>query len=319
MNYYSNELKSEISECYVNGASIDDLERQFKLDRPILRYILKKTGVYKKTKSLHIWTEEEMDLLKTYYSIYDFNTIDKLFPNHSHSSIVHKCYELHLTRDEYRKKLKKEFSPEIYAQDIIYPEKKPLDFTSSSITYPTVTSKMKPRDDWYTKSEMDYIVSHYQEMNDEEIGKAINRTPKSVQYKRLQLGLKRSSHYSYPTLREFIRINNSKWKKDSMRSCNYKCVITGQRFDEIHHIVSFAFLLDSSLHELGYGFNYDTRCYTSSELKAILNKFKEIQGRYPLGVCLTKDKHEKFHLAYGYGNNTPEQWDEFYYNETQKS
>ena len=75
MNYYSNELKSEISECYVNGASIDDLEKQFKLDRPILRYILKKTGVYKKTKSLHIWTEEEMDLLKTYYSIYDFNTI----------------------------------------------------------------------------------------------------------------------------------------------------------------------------------------------------------------------------------------------------
>lgn len=51
--------------------------------------------------------------------------------------------------------------------------------------------------------------------------------------------------------------------------------------------------------------------YSKEELRLILDKFRERQSTYPLGVCLTKEIHELFHRLYGYGNNTIEQWNKF--------
>ena len=316
MNYYSKELKESIKNDYVNGLSIDFIGEKYKLGLQTIRYILKKINVYQKTKSRNIWTDTEKENLKTFYSKYDFSTIEKLIPNHSHKSIVHMCHKLNLNRNEYRKNNKKKLDNKIYDDKIIFPkrelvikEKEPV------IIYPKYKNpSRKSRDVWYTLNEMDFIIKNWKNMSDSEIGMKIERTTKSVQAKRLELGIKRQGNSSYYHLQDFIRKNNTKWKILSMKKCEYKCVISGKHFDEIHHIVGFNYILDIALVELKFGFKYDVRFYTDDELEMILNKFREVQERFPLGVCLTKKLHEKFHCIYGYGNNTKKQWDEFYNN-----
>ena len=316
MNYYNNELKESIKNDYVNGISFDDIVSKYNLERQVVRYILKKTNVYKITKTVNKWTNEEIELLKEYYKKYDFDKIDKLLIRHPHRSIVNMCHKLGLNRKEYRKNTKIKLNSDIYSDNIVYPQRDIVQREENAvISYPVHKNpNCKPRADWYTKEDMDFIINNYKEMNDEEIGKIINRTKKSVQAKRLELGIKRQGIGSYCYLQDFLRRNNYKWKQESMQKCNYKCVLSGNRFDEIHHIVGFNYILDVALKELNFNFIYDVRYYTDSELKTILNKFREVQARYPLGVCLTKEFHEKFHSTYGYGNNTQKQWNEFYKN-----
>lgn len=108
-----------------------------------------------------------------------------------------------------------------------------------------------------------------------------------------------------------IRNRISGWKLESAKSCNYKCVVTGGTFDDIHHLQSFSTMLTNALDSLGYDRKIDRKSYSEEEFEEICKKFLEIQNAYPLGVCLRRDVHEKFHEIFGMRNNTPEQWEEF--------
>jgi hypothetical protein len=102
------------------------------------------------------------------------------------------------------------------------------------------------------------------------------------------------------------------WKKKSMKNCEFKCVITGDRFDEIHHLVSLNAILDSVYNKLNLDFEtFDINLLTEVERHKFLNAVFEEQANYPLGICLRKDVHMQFHNYYGYGNNTTEQFYEF--------
>lgn len=101
------------------------------------------------------------------------------------------------------------------------------------------------------------------------------------------------------------------WKKDSMKSCNYKCIITGKRFDDIHHLYSFSFIFYEIFDYLNIKIKVKISEYTQDELELIKNKCIELHKQYPLGVCLTNEVHILFHKEYGYGQNTPEQFEEF--------
>ena len=57
--------------------------------------------------------------------------------------------------------------------------------------------------------------------------------------------------------------------------------------------------------------NFEIDTIQQCERKQLFQKFKILQEKYPLGVCLTKDIHLEFHSQYGYGNNTPDQFLEF--------
>lgn len=287
------------------------MSKKYDLKKEIIRYILKFENVYVPTKHMNSWTTEEKNLLTKAYEKYDFGTILKLLPNHSRASIVNMAHKLKLTRKIYREKLKENIinntSP-MY-REIEMPKRMPE--TKVLIKYPKQKTNMKPRADYYKKHEIDFIIKNYKTMKDIEIGEKINRTEKSVQRKRLELGLKRQNGTSYSHLQEFIRRNNYSWKYESMKQCNYSCVITGKRFDEIHHLYSLNLILNIALNELKFPIVYDINYFSDDQLKTILYKFREVQSRYPLGVCLTKELHKKFHDIYGYGNNTLEQWDNF--------
>jgi hypothetical protein len=100
-------------------------------------------------------------------------------------------------------------------------------------------------------------------------------------------------------LNRYLKHHIVQWKKDSMEACNYKCVITGKRFDQIHHLYSFNNIVYDAILELGLEKTEFIGDYSEDELMPIIQKVQEIHYRYPLGVCLTKKIHKLFHKLYG--------------------
>lgn len=101
------------------------------------------------------------------------------------------------------------------------------------------------------------------------------------------------------------------WKKESMRKSEYKCVLTGEKFDDIHHLYGFNLIVEETLSELKLPKLSQVKDYTDGELDLIKNSFAKIHSSYPLGVCLSHKVHVLYHKNYGYGSNTPEQFEEF--------
>lgn len=106
------------------------------------------------------------------------------------------------------------------------------------------------------------------------------------------------------------------WKKDSMIQCSYKCVITKNRFDRVHHLYGFDSMIYEAFDETRINFRTNLAEYDEREIFALKNKILEIHYRYPLGVCLIEEIHDEFHKKYGYGKNTPSQFYEFYKDKT---
>ena len=126
------------------------------------------------------------------------------------------------------------------------------------------------------------------------------------------MGLCRVEHGvdSYKQISDYLRGNNYEWKKKSMEACNYKCVLSGEKFSDIHHIYGFNMIVDQVLKKIGIEV-VEMSKFTQAQLDIILTEFKKEQDKYPLGVCLKKDLHINFHQIYGMGNNTEDQWKQF--------
>ena len=164
----------------------------------------------------------------------------------------------------------------------------------------------------YQDKETQFIIDNWATMSDMEMAQSLNREVRSVMWKRQRLGLLRlKEESSYNNLSEYVRRNNSEWKASSIINCKYKCVLTGNRFDDIHHIHGVNLILNETLEELCIDVKENIDDYNDKELKDILDVFRRKQDEYPLGVCLCKDVHILFHNKYGYGYNTQEQWNEF--------
>lgn len=110
---------------------------------------------------------------------------------------------------------------------------------------------------------------------------------------------------------KYLRERIVQWKKDSMRNCNYKCIITGEKFEVIHHLYGFDLIFQELMSENDVDIHDNITKYTKEELDLLEDKLLELHNKYPLGVCLTKEVHKLFHSNYGYGKNTPEQFVEF--------
>lgn len=112
------------------------------------------------------------------------------------------------------------------------------------------------------------------------------------------------------SLSDHLRLFILDWKKESIRQSNYRCVITGDAFNDIHHLYSFGSILKDTLRTTEIDLKSEIRDYTASELELIRKECLRIHSEN-IGVCLRRDIHLLFHTVYGYGDNTPEQFDEF--------
>jgi hypothetical protein len=124
------------------------------------------------------------------------------------------------------------------------------------------------------------------------------------------------NHYNWKggisPLNYYLREHILKWKIDSIKSCDYKCIINNNDFEVIHHLYPYYKILDEILNILNMPIYPIISDYTENQLKLLENKILELHYKYPLGVCLTKDLHNEFHSIYGQKNFAPEDFYEFY-------
>ncbi len=108
-----------------------------------------------------------------------------------------------------------------------------------------------------------------------------------------------------------LRSEIKEWRQDSMKKCNYKCVITGKEFDNIHHLYSFRNIVNECFYMLNLDQRSQVKDYNEEDFYNIKNILTELHYKYGLGVCLKKEIHKLFHDNYGYFNNNPEQFKMF--------
>jgi hypothetical protein len=101
------------------------------------------------------------------------------------------------------------------------------------------------------------------------------------------------------------------WRKESMKHHNYKCVLTGSKNFEIHHLRSFNKIIEEVFELSKLPIYQKIGDYTQDELNTLDSHLLNLHSKYGYGVCLDSDIHKEFHRIYGYGNNTPEQFEEF--------
>ena len=101
------------------------------------------------------------------------------------------------------------------------------------------------------------------------------------------------------------------WKKESAAFCNYKCIFTGNRFQNIHHLTSFNTILDDVLSSLRLDKRDCVSNYTDKEYKAIKLSLIESHKNTLYGACLCEELHSLFHKEYTYFNATIQDFIDF--------
>jgi hypothetical protein len=167
---------------------------------------------------------------------------------------------------------------------------------------------------YYSEQEEAFILSNYQNMSDDEMANILGRSKSSIKNHRTLMGIYRTQrgNINYENVAIYVRRHNKQWKQDSMVSCSFRCIVTGERFDEIHHLVSLNTILNNVYTKLDIDKEtFDINTLDEQHRNSFMQAVYEEQSKYPLGVCLCKDIHCQFHNQYGYGDNTIEQFEEF--------
>ena len=261
----------------------------------------------------HTWTEDEVNVIKKYYTT-DIRKVESLLSNITPDTIRCKAQKLGIKNREFWSDEENELLTKIYSKlsidnvQLYFPNR-----TRNSIIKHAILLNLKSFDyNPWTQEEDNYIISHRKTEADMIMCKKLGRTYKATQARRLSLGL---LHFNkdgsgYEGLTKYLRGHLQTWKNESMKNCNYQCVLTGSKDFAIHHKYGFANIVNETIEEYNIEIK-DYKDYTQEELEDILEKFQIVHSRYPLGVCVRKDIHLLYHSIYSKCVNTEDQWNLF--------
>ena len=262
-------------------------------------------------KKVKKWNESDISLLKECFgkgmSIYEI--VDKFEGKYSYGSIQSKANKLGLrTRGSWAEdeiKIMNEHYPYEPIEDFI-------DLLNNRSRHAVIGMAIKLGLNSYLTwkdDEIQFLLDNWEILSDYEIALKLNKSQLCVKTKRHSLKLYRMNkeERNYRDLTNFLRSNISDWKLESMKRSDYKCVVTGDKFDDIHHLFSVSTMVKMVFDNLNIQFK-PCEEYTNDELDIILKEFKKVQSQYPFGVCLRHDIHVLFHNLFGKTNNTPEQF-----------
>ena len=260
------------------------------------------------------YTEKDVEIIKKYYHTYDFELINSMLDNpHSVKSIKSKAHRLGITslnqwsEDEINI-LKTNYST-MTVDDIakLLPNR-----SNNAIISTAIKLGIKNQRKWQDW-QVQYIIDNWELEPDKIMCQKIGKTFLATKSKRQQLGLYRRdmNALTYETISKYIRGNIQEWKNESLKRCDFKCILTGSKDYQIHHLYGVSNILKDikNKYDIEYKDNFDD--YTSEELSFILEKFIKEQAKYPFGECIRTDLHKLFHSLYGQYYNTVEQWERF--------
>lgn len=276
-----------------------------------------KLGVSREKISCAKFNASEDEIIRRYYHEYRAKgIIDKFLPDRSYSSIVSRANILGVrTRGDWTE-LEDEIIISSYYEMPMSELSKLLPLREKS----AIRCRIKQLGlngapmYKYTDEDISFIGENYKTMSDADIGSILHRAPASIKEIRRKNGLYRkdpNALSNYTSIIKFVQANNTEWKKNSMERCGFKCVISGGAFNDIHHLYAKNLILSQALKNEGIDSPPDINTCSEDLKDRILSAFISEQSKYPLGVCLSKHLHTRFHVMYGFGNNTPEQFDEF--------
>ena len=282
------------------------------------------------------YTNEDIDFLKKYYPIGDWDTIFIRFPNLDKEKIYNVCHKHGISANYYERDKSQKIE---YYQRMVSNRKK---WTNEEVeilqnnysimpvadimkllpgrTYDSIIEKAKKlslksyirQQQLYSKDDIDFIESNWELMSDEEMALKLNRTRRAIKAIRGNLGLfrqdKEKNHYE--SLTKYLRGQLFEWKKQSMESCNFQCVLTGSKDFAIHHIISFNIIVKNFLSQYDIELKDNFEDYTVEELSELSELFVQYHHTYPLGVCVDSNLHMQFHRMYG-DINDERQWNSF--------
>ncbi len=166
----------------------------------------------------------------------------------------------------------------------------------------------------YSQDDILFVKNNYQILTDEELGDILHRNAQCIKELRRKHKFYRkdlSAKTNYASFDMYVHRHNNQWKRDSAKQSSYKCFLTGDTFDEIHHLKSRNVLVQNALQKLKWNKQIDINECSDEDKNIFLTAFLEEQAKYPLGICLSKKIHKLFHKEFGYGYNTPEQFVSF--------
>ena len=194
---FSDEEIENIINDYNSGMRPYELASKYKRGSTTIIDKLTKLGIYKKQK--HYFTDEEIEILKQYYPIGDWESIKKYLPNVSKSDIYTKMNKIGISMENHfwrkdEEDLLKQYYPSMYGKvnDLV-------SLFKGKYTYSAICTKaeklgLRTREYWTTE-EIETLTTYYSLTDMDELLKLIpNRSKNCISVKASQLGLRKETN-----------------------------------------------------------------------------------------------------------------------------
>ena len=267
-----------------------------------------------------MWSEDDVEILKTYYYLVPVNELLKLLDNK-------------YTKEQIRSKVNNARLTHSIAwtndEDGIIMNDYP------SLSYEELLKKLPGRtldgiinrarrlgvvrdftlERYYSVEDDEYIKKYFLKKNIDEMAQHLNRSPIGIVQHAYRLGLRnpriRKSN-AFTGMSSYIRTRLYAWRNNYIKEHHNTCEITGLKDNVVlHHIKSLNTILEEAFVLTNIAIKDNFSDYTHDEMHQIFDAFFNLQEENKLYICIHKTIHKEFHVEYGYGNNTKEQWDEF--------
>lgn len=110
-----------------------------------------------------------------------------------------------------------------------------------------------------------------------------------------------------------LRFELTDWKTSIMNYCGYKCIITGGKFDHIHHITPFKEILDEVFRITNLPVKDHSIDYSYNEYELLSSTLISLHDEIGYGACMNDNVHMLFHKNYGYHKFTKYNFLDFIY------